>query len=280
MKKKPGRKITPLSIFYVFGASIWFVAAAFPFYFTLISSFKEDPEIFRNFIALPVKFHFENYVMAEKMSGIIRATINSLIVSIAAIAIMIFVIVMASYVISRKRIPFSGGISAFLIAALMIPIQSTIVPIVQMVSAIGQRDNLTVLTIIYAGLNTSLVFFVMKNYIDGISREIDEAAVIDGCSMLQLVFRIIVPIAKPSIATCSIVSFLSIYNEYPIANVLISKQSLKTISVALLNFKGNFGTFFSINFAAIIISIIPTVVFYILAQEKVEKSITSGAIKG
>ena len=88
------------------------------------------------------------------------------------------------------------------------------------------------------------------------------------------------PIAKPSIATCAIVAFLSVYNELALANVLISKKQNRTISVALLNFKGDFGTYYSVIFAAVLMCIIPTVLFYLFAQEKVEKGISAGALKG
>ncbi len=168
----------------------------------------------------------------------------------------------------------------FLIAAMMIPIQSAIVPIVQMVSAIGQRNNLFVLMVIYAGINLSMVFFILKGYIEGIPKELDEAAMIDGASLFQTLLRVIVPVAKPALSTCAITSFLFIYNELPIANVLITKPQLKPISVALLNLKGDFGTLYAVSFASIVISIIPTVIFYLIAQEKVESSICSGVVKG
>lgn len=101
--------------------------------------------------------------MAQKMAGILKATANSLFVSGSAIAIMLLFCTMAAYVTARKRVPFASAVSGLLIAALMIPIQSAIVPIVQMVSSLGLKNRLWTLTIIYAGLNMALVFFIMKN---------------------------------------------------------------------------------------------------------------------
>ena len=211
---------------------------------------------------------------------ILRATANSLFLSAGSICLMLGVSVMGAYVTARKRIPGSEGVTLFLIAAMMIPIQSAIVPIVQMVSAIGQRNNLFVLMVIYAGVNLSMVFFILKGYIEGIPKELDEAAMIDGASLFQTLLRVIIPVAKPALSTCAITSFLFIYNELPIANVLITKPQLKPISVALLNLKGDFGTLYAVSFASIVISIIPTVIFYLIAQEKVESSICSGVVKG
>ena len=86
--------------------------------------------------------------------------------------------------------------------------------------------------------------------------------------------------SKPSIATCAIISFLAVYNELALANVLISKKQFRTISVALLNFKGDFGTLYSTIFAAVLMCIVATVLFYLFAQEKVEKGLSAGALKG
>lgn len=261
-------------------ACLWFGAAIFPLYFTFISSFKNNSEIFKDFLLPTLKPTLENYAMAEKMAGILRATANSLIVSGCAIAIMLVVCTMAAYVIARKKIPFSGVFSGIFIAALMIPVQSAIIPIVQMVSSVGMKNHLWTLTIIYSGLNMALVFFIMKNYIEGIPADLDEAAMIDGCSLLKTILKVIIPVAKPAMATCAIITFLFTYNELPIANVLINDKALRTVSVALLSLKGNFGVLYSVIFAAVIISVIPTVTIYLLAQEKVEKSIASGVIKG
>lgn len=261
-------------------AVLWLIATIFPLYFTFISSFKDNSEIFQNFLVPSASPTLENYAMAEEMAGIFHATLNSLVVSLSAIAIMLVVCTMAAYVVARKRVRFAGFFSALFIAALMIPVQSAIVPIVQMVSGLGLKDKLWVLVIIYAGLNMALVFFILKNAIASVSPELDEAATIDGCNLFQTVFFIIAPVIKPALATCGIITFLFTYNELAIANVLIESKELKTISVALLSFKGDFGMLYSVIFAAVIISLVPTVTFYLLAQEKVEKSIVSGMLKG
>lgn len=261
-------------------AILWLITTLFPLYFSVLSSFKSDQAIFADFFALPDRFGLANYIAAEKMVHIFRAMGNSLFLSVGSILLMLAFCTMGAYVTARKKIPFSGGITLFLLAAMMIPIQSAIVPIVQMVSSIGQRNNLLILIIIYAAINLSMVFFILHAYIEGIPRELDEAAMIDGASMMQTLLHIITPVAKPALATCAITSFLFIYNELPIANVLISKPELKPISVALLSLKGDFGTLYAISFASIVISIIPTVIFYLIAQDKVEQSICSGVVKG
>ena len=274
------RRFTPGRVLYAGIAGIWLITTIFPFYFAVLSSFKDDRTIFSYFFSFPNRFSLENYIAAEQMIHILRATFNSLLLSGGAIAFMLILTVMGAYVTARRKIPYSESVSLFLIAAMMIPIQSAIVPIVQMVSSIGQRNNLAVLMIIYAGINLSMVFFILKGYIESVPKELDEAAMIDGASLMQTLTRVIVPVTKPALSTCAITSFLFIYNELPIANVLITKPELKPISVALLSLKGDFGTLYAVSFASIVISMIPTIIFYLIAQEKVESSICSGVVKG
>ncbi len=273
------KKRGPGTVLYFLLAAVWFLTTLFPLYFTLISSFKEDQEIFTDFFSLPSTLVVENYEKANSMIQILRAVGNSLLVSAISIALMLTVALMGAYAVSRRKTPFSGGISILLLAALMIPIQAAIVPIVQMVSAVKLGDNLLALSVVYAGINLSMVFLILKNSIDGIPRELDEAATLDGCGPLRTLFHVILPTARPAVATCVIISFLNIYNELPIANVLIRSKQLRTISQALLNLKGDFGTLYGVSFAAIVISVLPTLILYLLAQEKVEKSICAGSVK-
>ncbi len=262
------------------GAGLWCIITAFPLYFSLISSFKTNDEIFQNFFAPPAVFQFSNYVRAQEMSNILRALLNSLIISLSAIVVMMLLDLMLAYIIARKKVPFSGLLTILFSAALMIPIQCALIPIVQMVAKIGGYNNFPVVIVIYIALNMSLCFFVLMGSIQEVSREIDEAAEIDGCGLFRLIFRIITPMIRPSVATCSIVSFLFIYNELAVGNVLLNLKNLRTVSVALLAFKGDFGAYYAYSFAAIIIAVIPTVLFYLLAQEKVEQGLTAGAVKG
>ena len=274
------KKLTAGRVIYWSLAVIWFLLAAFPLYFTLISSVKEDSEIFSNYFVPTAAPQFKNFVTANAMSGIVRAIANSLVISVGSISIMLLLVIPLSYVVARKKIRYTRTVTLYFMAALMVPIQCAIVPIVQGVNLIHGQDNPLVLVMLYAGINMPMTFFIMTGAFSEISKELDESAAMDGCGLLQTIFRIIVPIAKPSIATCAIVAFLAVYNELALANVLISKKQFRTISVALLNFKGDFGTLYSIIFAAVLMCIVPTVLFYLFAQEKVEKGLSTGALKG
>lgn len=274
------KKIKVGSVIYWWLAVIWLLIAAFPLYFTLISALKEDSEIFSNYFLPTLNPKFQNFITANEMSGIVRAIGNSLAVAIGAVVVMLLLTIPLAYVIAREKILFANVTTMYIMAALMVPIQCAVVPIVQGVNLFHGSNNILVLILIYAAINMPMSFFILCGAISDISHELDESAAIDGASLIQIIFSIIVPVAKPNIATCSIISFLAVYNELALANVLITEKSKRTISVALLSFKADSGTLYSITFASILLCIIPTVLFYLFAQEKVEKGISTGAFKG
>lgn len=272
--------IGPGKILYWFLACLWLFATLFPLAFTVMSSFKNNKEIFCAFMAFPENPSLDNYAAAIEMTGILGAIKNSLLIAGTAIAIMLVFCLMAAYVISRKRVPYYQFFSALFTAALMIPVMSLIVPIVQMVNNFGLSGEPWVLSIIYAGVNSSLTFFILKNSIDDIPSSLDEAAMIDGCSLVQITFRVIGPVVRPSLITCGILTFINVFNELAIANVLIDNKTERTLSLALMSLKGDMGSMYGIIFATVVIALIPSVTLYMLAQEKVEKSIVSGMSKG
>ena len=278
MKK---RKITPGGLIYACAAGIWLITTIFPLYFAILSSFKDDQTIFADFFALPQRFGLDNYISAEKMVHILRATANSLLLSAGSICLMLGVSIMGAYVTARKRIPGSEGVTLFLIAAMMIPIQSAIVPIVQMVSAIGQRNNLFVLMIIYAGINLSMVFFILKGYIEGIPKELDEAAKIDGCSYPQIFGRVILPLITPALVTGGIFSFMWRWDDFLSALLYVNKSIKYPVSLALKLFcDPGSSSDYGAMFAMASLSILPSVIIFIFFQKYLVEGISTSGLKG
>lgn len=274
------KRITAGSFLYWLMALIWLIVAAFPLYFTAISALKDDEEIFTSYFIPTLSPKFSNFLEANEMTGILRAIGNSLFVSLGAALLMLLLIIPLAYVVAREKIRFANTVTLYIMAALMVPIQCAVVPIVQGVNAVHGQDSLLVLILLYAAINMPMSFFILTGAVSDISSELDESAAMDGANLLQIVFRIIAPVLKPAVATCAIVAFLAVYNELALANVLITEKAKRTISVALLLFKSDSGTLYSITFAAVILCIIPVALFYILAQDKVEKGLSAGALKG
>ena len=192
-------------------ALLWFGLTLFPLYFTVVSSLKLDNEIWDTMFQLPSIPQWENYFKAAETAGILSAIVNSVVISLGSVAIMIVCVMMSSYVIARRLIKRAKALNLYLLAALMIPLQGAIVPIVQMVGAVGGKNNFFVLMLIYVGLNISISSFILVGYIGGISREIDEAAAIDGASAWQTLRYVKLPMLMPSITICT---FLTLTNGF------------------------------------------------------------------
>ncbi len=160
------------------------------------------------------------------------------------------------------------------------PVHTTLVSISKISSTLGARNSYVFLIIIYVAFNLSQAIFLFTGYIRGLSRELDEAAKIDGCGDLRLLVNILVPICKPILATEAILVFIYGYSELIFSLILISDSSKYTVSRAMLNFTSNFTTSYGPQFAFVIMSMIPMLIIYLVLHEKVESGILAGAVKG
>ncbi|EMS72700.1 carbohydrate ABC transporter permease [Ruminiclostridium cellobioparum] len=274
------RKLKPNNIIYVFFAILFSFIFLYPVYFTVISSLKDNNEIWNTMFALPKEINLDNYRSAINDIGILRSVLNSFIFSFGATIIVVITVTMGSYVISRKLLKACGFLRLYYLLGLMIPAYGMLIPIVKMFTTFGLQDHYLPMIILYAGINFPMSFYLIVGHINGLSREIDEAAYIDGCSTTGIVFRVIFPIARPGIFTGAIITFLAVYNELIFANTLLQQKSMQTISVTLLGLKGERFTSWGPMFASIVLSIVPIMVIYLIFQERIEGGIAAGAVKG
>lgn len=264
----------------------WLLAAVFsfifiyPIYFTVISSLKDNNAIWNTMFALPSKIEWSNYVSAIFDVQILKAVLNSFIFSIGACLVAVVTVTMAAYVVARGLLKSSRFLKTYYLLGLMIPPYAMLIPIVQMFTNFHLREQYWPMILLYAGINFPMSFYLITGTIKGISLELDEAAIMDGCSTIGIVFRIIFPIAKPGIFTGAIMAFLAVYNELVFANTLLSNKTMKTISVRLLGLQGERFSSYGPMFAAIVLSVIPIMIIYILFQEKIEGGAMAGAVKG
>ena len=229
---------------------------------------------------LPKILRFENYEDAFIVANIDKALLNSIFISGASVLLLLLIGSMASYVLSRYNYRFNNALLLYFTTGIMIPAQCVLIPLVEIVNRVHGRNSYLTMIIVYAALNLPLAIFIISNYMRTIGREIDESAIIDGCGPFRLLMRIIVPIAMPGLSTAAIISFLYIYNELIFASVFLSRKDMYTVPIALLSFKGKMDLQIGPTFAAVMLSIFPIVVFYLMFQSKVEKGLTAGAIKG
>ncbi len=274
------RKWTIGKVVYWLFAVLFCFIFIYPVYFTIVSSFKNNNEIWNTMFALPSVIEWKNYTSAIFDVQILRAVANSFIFSAGACLVVVLFVTMAAYVVARKMLRGTTFLRLYYLLGLMIPPYAMLIPVVTMFTTFHMRDKYLPMIFLYAGINIPMSFYLITGFIQNISKELDEAAIMDGASTFGIVFKIIFPIAKPGIFTGAIMAFLTVYNELVFANTLLSTKSMKTISVRLLGLQGERFTSYGPMFAAIVMSIVPILIIYLLFQEKIEGGAVAGAVKG
>lgn len=276
MKKKDWK----IMILYVI-AIIWLLSTVTPLLYVVISSFKTNEEMYSSALNLPAQWQFSNYITANELGNAIRSVGNSLFVATCTMVLEVIVAMLASYAISRKRHIFYARHAYMLfVIGVMIPIHSTLIPISSMATNIGMKNNYLYLILVYVCFNLAQAVFLFTGYLSTISREIDEAAIIDGCNDIKLLGYVLLPICKPIIATEAIFAFIHAYGELVFSLTLVSDTTMFTVSRALLSFWGEFVAQMGPQYAFIVMSIIPVVIVYVLFHKQIQSGVMSGAVKG
>ncbi|MCC2253760.1 carbohydrate ABC transporter permease [Ruminococcus sp. CLA-AA-H200] len=254
------------------------VICLYPFLWVVISSLKDNTEIYGKPFALPEAPKFSNYVEAWTGADVARNFANSMLVCVTTLVILIVITSMGSYILTRVR--KSRILDLYFSLGIMIPIHALLIPSVLIFKNLHLTDNLLSLVIMYTAVNISFSMFIMNGFMKNIPSELDEAATIDGCGRAQIFWYVILPVAKPGIATVATLAFLNCWNDLLMGLVLISSPEKKTLSLAISALKGSYATQYGLLCAGFVISIIPVVIMYLLFQKQVVAGMTAGAVKG
>ena len=274
------RKESTKAIYYTF-AFIWAFVTLYPLFIALISSVKENGEIYGSMFRLPKVWHLEYYMRAITGARMLSCIRNSLIITGGTTVILLIVSSMASFVlVQSQRFALSGFIYLLFITGIMIPVHSTLIPLARIMGALNGHNNYFIIMLVYTAFQLPMSIFLITGYMRIIPKELTEAAIIDGCSMTNLLFRIFIPISAPGIATSGIIAFLFIYNELIFSVMFINVRLKFTISLGMLYFVGDRNTQMGPIFASIILAVLPMIIIYLLFQEKVQKGMIAGSVKG
>lgn len=252
----------------------------FPLLWLLVSSFKTDLELISRPFSLPEVWQFHNYINAFLLSDLHLLFLHSITVSFLSTGLNILVASMAAFVLSRFRFRLKNIILIVILAGVLIPIIALMVPYFKLIKSMGLYDSLLALIITYAAINLPISVFLLHGFMAGIPKELEEAGVIDGCSFWQRYSRIIFPLSKLGVVTAGTFVFLYSWNEFIYALLLTSSVRARTLQLGIRFFKSQFRYDYTSMFAAIVVTIIPSIVVYIIFHEKIIQGLTSGALKG
>lgn len=253
----------------------------YPLFWLFEFSLKDNNEIFGGNIAgLPQNWRFENYKTAFLNANVIQYFGNSVLVTVVTIVVTLVFAATAAYAIQRMIWKGSQLVMKTILIGMMVPIHAVLLPLFVVLSKMHLLNSYWALIIPYVAFGLPMAVYLFTSFFASIPTEMEEAAAIDGCGIYQIVFRIIFPIIRPAIATVSIFTFISSWNELMFAVTFINKQEFKTLTVGIMSMVGAYTTKWGEIGAGLMIATIPTVIIYLLLSNQVQNSLVAGAVKG
>lgn len=250
-----------------------------PFFLVLLNSLKANKEIILNPLALPQSLNFEGYAKAFGNMNYVQTFANSLVITVLSIVFIILFAVMCAYLFARNNWKINKILFMLMVASMIIPFQTIMIPIVRNFSAINAVDNILMVVVFYIGAHISMAVFMFQGFIKGIPAELDEAATIDGCNEFQILFKVIFPLLKPIISTVAVLDVLAIWNDFLLPYILLQSNRLKTLPLMTYSFFGQYSVNYSLVCSGLIMSILPVIIIYALLQKQIIDGVVAGAIK-
>ena len=255
------------------------IGVAYPLIWTLLNSLKGNQEFYINNFGFPNNPIWSNYIDAWNR-GIGTYYLNSFLVTIVTVVFSTFIAALAAYGLSRFQFKWKNVIFYFIIGGLLISQQVATISLYKMLKAVRLYDTYLAMILPYIAFRLPFSVFFMYPYFASFPKEIEESAIIDGCSNFGAFIRIVLPISKPILASCAIIAAMFSWNEFIFALIFIESSSLYTIPIGLMAFRDALSTQWGPLLAGIVIATIPMIVFFIFLQKYFITGLTAGSTKG
>jgi len=257
------------------------VIQIFPLIWLLDFSLASSNELFTSgLLIIPQKIQWGNYAKAFIDGNYLIYLKNSLLINTLAVVIVVLVSMMAAFACRRMHWKLNVPVKTILLLGMMIPISATLLPNYKIYSMLHMTDTIWALLIPYVAFSLPQGFFLMGSFMESIPVELEEAAVIDGCGIYRILFSVIAPLLKSSIATISIMTFLNNWNEFMMAKTYLSSLKWKTLPFAILDFTGEYSSNYAVQFAVMALAAAPAVIVYLILNKHITKGLAMGAVKG
>lgn len=259
---------------------LWTVMSLLPFIFMVLNSFKEKFEMLnKGVFSLPDSLNLENY-KAVLSGNFFQFFFNSVVVLVVSLGVLLFISACASYPLARFKFKLASPIYALIVACMSIPIHITLIPVFKMSKNLGIYDSIWALIGPYVATAIPISVFILTSFMKEIPKEIEESAQIDGCNRYQMFLKIILPLAKPGLATLAIYNGVNMWNEFSFAYTLTQTSASRTLPLAVWEFQGQYSMNTPMIMAVLTLTVIPMILLFIFAQDKLVKGMTAGAVKG
>lgn len=270
MKKKWLWKV-PLSLFICFVQLV-------PIYITLTVSLKPQTDMSSTW-TLPEQPYWNNFATAIEAGGLLRAFLNTMVITAVASFLVIILGAMAAYPLARNPSRLNRGVKTFILSIMMVPASSLLVPLYVLLVKLHAVSTYWGIIAVHVTFNLPLAIFMYANFIMTIPQELDEAALIDGCSVYSIFRRIILPLIKPITVSVLILTSVTVWNDYQYSLYFLQKPAMKVLTLSIAAFFGQSGADPHVAAAAALMAILPMMIVYLCLQKYFMKGMVEGAIK-
>ena len=273
MKKKIAYGVTGLILGCIF---------LFPIYILIMNSFKTTKGIFTDVLGFPAKetFTLENYKNAFQELDYIRSFMNSLLITVVTAVLVLLISAMAAWVLVRYKTKASKIIFLIFAGSMLIPFQCVMLPLLAEMGKLNMI-NMPGLMLVNLGFGSSMSIILFHGFMKNVPVELEEAAAIDGASQPRIFFTIVLPLIKGIAVTVAILNVMSLWNDYLLPSLVLDTKKYRTIPIAVQYLKGGYGSVdMGAMMGALVLSIIPIVIFYLCCQKHIIEGVVAGAVKG
>ena len=260
-----------------------FVLYMVPFFVVILNSFKQKRDIITNPLSFIAEkgYTLENYVRAFEKMDFLKAFGNSLFVTCLSTLLVVIIASMTAYYFSRANNWFSKIFFALMIAAMIIPFQAIMIPLVSIYGAnLNLLNHKLTLVFMHTGFAMSMSVFIYQGFIkSGIPASLEEAAYLDGCTKVQTFFKVVFPLLKPTTATLVILNVLAFWNDYLLPSLVLGKEEFYTLPLSTYVFYGTYSANYGVIMAALVLTVAPIVILYLFLQKQIIDGVVAGAVK-
>lgn len=252
----------------------------YPIFLMLVTSLKNNLEIMKNPAGLPQEWVFDGFITLFQKENFGRYFLNSIFVTGTSVVILLVVTIMLAYVLARYKSRLSNFLYYFFLVGMMVPLRLGLLSLNDLLYKMGLIDNLWGLVLINVAMNIPYSMFLMAGYIKMIPVSLEESAFIDGANTWTILWKIVVPLIKPCIATTLIYNLVPIWNDAFFPLVFISTKENRTLMQAVMLFFGQYSTNWNLVFSALSLAAIPVIIVYIICSKYLIRGMMAGAVKG
>lgn len=245
---------------------------------TVLSSFKTKSDLVNNTLGFPKSFTLANYEHVMIMDKFWLYFINSTVIAAGGVALLLFVSSMAGYGLSKFRFKGRNWLKTYFLMGLMFPIQLGILPLFVMLRTLNLINNLFGLILLYAA-NMSFAVFVLSNFLQTVPDALIECAHIDGASEFRIYLKIILPMSRPVLSTVGLISFVTMWNDFYMPLVFLTKENVRTLTLGIYRYMNNFLENWHLVFAAVTVALVPVIVVFFMFSNQIIAGLTGGALK-